>query len=72
VSNMILQRLSSSQSFVANFPAFMSELGTWAYNTILQSSIVVQCDTPSSIRSKPPFVGICRTRYISNEGIWER
>jgi mediator of RNA polymerase II transcription subunit 5 len=27
-SNMILQRLSSSQSLVANFPAFMSELGT--------------------------------------------
>ena len=28
VSNMIIQRLSSSQSFVANFPVFMGELGS--------------------------------------------
>jgi mediator of RNA polymerase II transcription subunit 5 len=28
VSNMIMQRLSSSQSFAANFPVFMSELGS--------------------------------------------
>lgn len=28
VSGMISQRLASSQSFVANFPAFISELGT--------------------------------------------